>query len=450
MGRVVEALALAPSFAFVIIVGPDEHPHLARWLLLQALRRSRELAGLEVMQPMVLQEGLELTEVVAAAATPPVVFLYEPTHLCQGEREEQLSRLNLQRDALGELPLRLVYWCTRRGMEELRRFAPDLVHWRSLLQVIEPADLSVATLYDYLAWCLDTYEDEHPSNSEQTIHLPRDPFLVELRGGQKEVSGFLRLSVWVERRPCGVVVHSTLLTARQLVSPLARHYSLRAGRGERVPLPVVVEKNALDALLTGHLVPPALQRGVLPWWTSPEGVIVFVLLASDSAVHDPRFDRLRELGAKVFLFTSVGDAVPNDDWPLAGVAMTFDPFADSTDPLLVAARGLADLLESLFERSRLERFASDELSSQPSEGITVHSDGELRSLRLLQLDNKGTWGPLSRISERIAAALITTGRVDNAFFARLRALRPRARSEIERVEELFRRIPPHGPPATSS
>ena len=442
--RVAEALALARRFALVIVVGPDSHPHLTPWLLFRALGTSTALRDLAVLPPMVLHDDLDLTELVGDAA-PRVIILTEPAQLCLAEREDQLARLNLQRDRLGEFPLRLVYWCTHRGMDELRHVAPDLVHWRSLLIALDLSDLAISTRDDYLAWCLDTFGDERASCHGEDIHLPRDPLVAEFTPGWATIERVTRLSTWVTQQPRGIIFHSSLLSARHLVSPLAHHLALRAVRGEPVPLPVVAEPGELADVARGQLVPSSLQAEPLRWWDAPERALVFVIAASDSAPDTALLARLQDLAAKVFVVTAASDPTLSDDWPRALVAMTLDPFLDADDPVLVAARALADLLDSLFDPRRLDRFIRDEFEGQGHRDLLPRDDDGRWSTRLLRLDNQVTWGPLSRLSERVAAALVTTGRVDAAFFDRLCALRPRARPDIDRVRQLFRRIPPSEP-----
>ena len=438
--RIVEALALARRFALVIVVGPDAHPHLTPWRLFRALGASTTLRDLEVRPPIVLHDDLDLPGLVGDAVHPQVIILTEPTQRSLTEREDQLARLNLQRDLLGELPLRLVYWCTQRGMEELRHVAPDLVHWRSLLITLEPSDLSVSTPGDYLAWCLDNFLDERASAPGEGIHLPRDPLVAELTPRSSAIQKLERLSAWVDREPRGIILHSQLLSPRHLVGPLARHYALRAARGEAGPLPVVTQPSALAEVARGRLLPPSLQPEPIPWWDSPEGALVFALGAPDSPLDSALIARLQALGARVF-FTTSSDLTLEGAWPRALVLMTVDPFADARDPTLVAARALANLLDSLFTPTRLERFVRDEFAGQGL-GDLLPRDGDAGlSSQILRLDNGATWGPLSPLSERAAAALITTGRVDAALFDRLHALRPRARPEIDRVKQLFHQIP---------
>lgn len=212
-----------------------------------------------------------------------------------------------------------------------------------------------------------------------------------------------------------------------------------------MPLPVVAEPGELADVARGRLVPSSLQTEPLRWWDSPESALVFVVAASDSAPDSSLVDRLEELRAKVFVVTVTVDPTLSSDWPRALVMMTLDPFVDGEDPVLVAARALADLLDSLFDPRRLDRFIRDEFEGQGHRDLLPRSDDVRSSTKLLRLDNEATWGPLSRLSERVAAALVTTGRVDAAFFDRLCALRPRARPDIDRVRQLFRRIPPSAP-----
>lgn len=437
---ITEVLTLAPRFAFVIVVGPDDHPNLAQRVLVESLHA----AGLDIFASIPLHEGLDLPTLVSDADAPHVVVLSEPTQLCRSEREELLAGLNLQRDALAHLPLRLVYWCTRRGLEELRRVAPDLVHWRALLLALDHSDLQITTIRGYLAWRLDALDQldaaEHPVDKDETrpFSLPRDPLLIELPQPSR---GLLRISTWTEQQSRGLITYNSTLPPHRLVSALIRRHARHGLRSdeEHTPLPLLVEGDALAALLSGQLAPSELQPAPLPWWLWPHGAIVFIL-DSDIPFDPSHLEELERRGAKLFILSArdTSDRLPT--WPRALVMMTIDPFADAVEPELIAARSLADLLDALFDPARLNRFAADEFPL--GSDLTPRRSTQDRTLSLLDLGNGATWGPFSRFSERLAAALITTGRVTPAFFARLRMIRPRSRAEIEHVEQLFRQLPP--------
>lgn len=438
--NITEALTLARRFALVIVVGPDDHPNLAQRVLVESLHA----AGLDVFASTPLHEGLDLPALVADANAPQVVVLTEPTQLCRSEREELLAGLNLQRDALAHLPLRLVYWCTHRGLEELRRIAPDLVHWRALLLPLDPSDLHITTLRAYLTWRLDALDQldaaDHPADGDKghPFALPRDPLIIELPQSSR---GILRISTWTEQQSRGLIAHNSAIPPHRLVSALIRRHARRGLRSDQepAPLPLLVEIDALASLLSGQLAPSKLQPAPLPWWLWPHGAIVFII-DSDAPFEPSHLEELERRGAKPFILSTrdASDRLPT--WPRALVMMTIDPFADAGEPELIAARGLADLLDALFDPARLHRFATDELPT--GSDLTPRRSAQDRTLSLLDLDNGLTWGPFSRLSERLAAALITTGRVTPAFFARLRTIRPRTRAEIEHVEQLFRQLPP--------
>lgn len=444
---ITEALTLASRFALVIVVGPDDHPNLAQRVLVDSLHT----AGLAGIASIPLHEGLDLPALFADADAPHALILTEPTQLYRSEREELLAGLNLQRDALAHLPLRLVYWCTHRGLEELRRVAPDFVHWRALLLPLDPSDLQITTLRAYLAWRLDALDQldaaDHPSDGDEArpYALPRDPLLVELHQPESpharvKAGGMFRISTWTEQQPRGLIAYNAALSPHRLVSALIRRHARRGLRSDHpVPLPLLVESDALAPLLSGQLAPPQLQPAPLPWWRWPHGAIVFIL-DSDAPLEAAHLEELERRGAKPFILSAcdTNDRLPA--WPRALVMMTIDPFAGAFEPEHIAARGLADLLDALFDPARLQRFAADEFP--PGSDLTPRRSARDGALGLLDLDNGATWDPFSKLSERLAAALTTTGRVTPAFFARLRTIRPRAHAEIEHVEQLFRQLPP--------
>lgn len=403
--NIVDTILLAPRFALVVVVGPDDRPQLAQWTLHEQL----VAAGLEVLWHSLAEDGLSEC-IEGAQSEHPVVLLSEIDHLDRSEREELLVRLNLQRDAVGNLPARLVYWCSHRGIDELRRVAPDFLHWRSLLQELTVDDLPITGWRTYMAWCVDEYSERDDDRVREggTFAL-RDPWVHSSDIPFEAV----RFSMWVDMHGSGIVERRALMAdPRYPAKELARRWGLMALRGAPdIPLPVVATVAGLGDALR--------ERAELIDWPRND-MVVFIIdggepidTATLLAVHQQR-------RARVFVITSrASDWEAVLDWPCGKIVRDLDVFSPGLGPFSAALHALAEILSKLFDKAGLHHFMS---------GIHDLADGF--SLVREELTPRAQ-------AEQVVDWLLSSQYIDTKMFERLLELRPRSRAEIERVRQMF-------------
>lgn len=422
---IVDTVLLAPRFALVVVVGPDTRPQLTQRTLAWQL----EAAGLEVLWHTLTAEGSLLSEVVEHARTErPVVMLSEIEHLASAEREELLVRLNLQRDAVGELPVRVIYWCSHRGLDELRRFAPDLLHWRALLQALTPADLLISDWRTYLAWCIDEYceHDDDRVHTGGTLAL-RDPLLLEFN--EREATGIKPFSRWVVEHPCGVINRLPTQERRHPAKELAYRWAVAAPRGGSVPLPIILDVAEIDRLLTGWVSSGDVPSVVEPWCEWPGSRVVFVI-DDDGPVDAVGAARLLDRGFRTLIITPRYTAWTEAlGWPGTVVMAVLDPLSSGLGPSQAALRALVDLLLHLFDRGSLQRFAGTVIGAQAGEVIQIEDIPHTAAL-----------------ADHVVDLLVRHGRIETPLFDHLLALRPRSRADIERVLQMFVDLGRHAEP----
>ncbi len=413
---IVDTVLLAPRFALVVVVGPDPRPQLAQRTIAWQL----EAAGQEVLWHTPTAEGPLLVDVVERARTErPVVMLSEIEHLGAAEREELLVRLNLQRDAVGELPVRLVYWCSHRGLDELSRVAPDFLHWRALLQVLTPTDLAITDWRTYLAWCVDEYIEHDEDRVHQGGMLAlRDPLLAEFNN--REVTAMKPFSRWVVEHPYGVVNRLRTQERRYPAKELAYRWAVAALGGLSVHLPILVNVAEIKRLFADPAPFSDVPAVVEPWRGWPGSRVVFVI-DDDGPIDAAGATRLLERGFRTVIvtprYTDWADAL---GWPCAITMAVLDPLSPSLGPSQVALRSLAELLLRLFDRGTLRGVAVAVLGPDVAATIRVESASHAQAQ-----------------AESVVDLLAQHGRIDTPLFDWLLELRPRSRADIERVRQKF-------------
>lgn len=413
---IIDTILLAPRFALVIVVGPDERPHLAQRTLAWRL----EAEGQEVLWHTLTAESSLLADIVDHARTErPVVMLSEIEHLAAAEREELLVRLNLQRDAVGELPVRVIYWCSHRGLDELRRFAPDLLHWRALLQALTSTDLAISDWRTYLAWCVDEYRE----HDHDRVHLGgalalRDPPLAELN--EREVIAMKRLSQWVIEHPCGIVNRLRTQERRYPAKELAYRWAVSALRGGTVHLPILVDVAEIDRLLTAPPSTGDVPAVIEPWRGWPGSRVVFVI-DDDGPLDATGAAQLSERGFRTVIVTPrYTDWTNALGWPCAITMAVLDPLSPSLGPIQTALSALAGLLLRSFDRGSLHGFAVAVLGTDVGDATRVEDMPHAQAL-----------------AENVVDLLVRHGRIGSPLFDYLLTLRPRSRADIERVRQMF-------------
>ncbi len=414
---IVDTILLAPRFALVVVAGPDTRPQLAQRTIAWQL----EAAGLEVLWHTPTAEGPLLADVVERARTErPVVMLSEIEHLGASEREELLVRLNLQRDAVGELPVRLVYWCSHRGLDELRRVAPDFLHWRSLLQALTLADLAVTDWRTYLAWCVDEYTEHDDDRVHEGGMLAlRDPLLAEFN--DREVTAMKPFSAWILEHSFGVVNRLRTQERRYPAKELAHRWAVAGLRRSSVHLPILVDVDEIDRLLTDRALSRDIPFVAEPWRGWPGSRVVFIV-DDEGPIDAAGPVRLLERGFRTIVvtprYTDWKDAL---GWPCAITMAVLDPLSPSLGPSEAALRALSALLLRSFDRASLLGFAVAALG--PDVGMPIRAEDIASHAQVL--------------AENVVELLAQHGRIDTPLFDRLLALRPRSRDDIERVRQMF-------------
>ncbi len=353
----------------------------------------------------------------------PIIFIDGFEVLDEPERAERILEMNLQRDSWGQLGARVILWCDRATLDEVWRLAPDLLQWRSLIQSLEAADLSVFDPNSYLAWCIDAYrphgKDRIAIGSSVAL---AEPQVVDRSDPAADPVSF---SNWILGHRCSVV-SSGMGNDRDY--PAKAWCKTTAQRclfdSEDLPLPILLGESDLVQLLDGTLQLGAnpVERDLWPQIFAEEHV-VFVLdgptmidgeqLLAAAAVTHRRLIIVTQRDLQVL-------AEPSVNWPKAWILTSESPQSELPQDVPTQPReSLFNLLLSLFSADDLRRFVH---FAYPE--LTYELPGRTASSADLVFE------VISLVERR--------GLLDETFFRRLIELRARRRSEIEEVAGQFR------------
>jgi len=427
---IVDTLALSPGFCLVLVVGPTSQQTLAEWSLrlrLEPLSQELLLLDLRYAKP-------DLEGVLGSATTErPVVWIAGLEALPGEERAEVITSMNLLRDEWGRSGVRIVLWCDPQTLDDVWRYAPDLLHWRSLLQPLEPADLTVFDRRSYLAWCVDAFRESTTDRvyaggrlvAEQTLPIR----LVSNPKNQESID----FADWILARGHRVLLCPPTLDPRFPAKGSCRRLAqqLLSGRDE-LPIPVLVNMREVEMLLERAL-PLGSTPVVRTLWATifAEEHIVFVIDDLTSAYTEV-YERLVNAAlCRVIVVTSDLHRIPPSvEWAKA-IVVTID--LNSTrvlspevkDPALTGAPGpekeLYELLLVLFSADELRRF------------IAHHYPQVRDSLPGLSISQ-------AELAFSLTSILGRHGLIDTRFFELLSEMRPRRRADVERVAASFRAL----------
>lgn len=109
----------------------------------------------EVLWHRLDESGTDLAGSLQDATSEQTVLLVHGLEALEQERRRNVERgLNLGRDALTDLRSVVVFWIPTEELDDFRRIAPDLFHWRSHLAtaVHDEIEADLVTRWRYLKW----------------------------------------------------------------------------------------------------------------------------------------------------------------------------------------------------------------------------------------------------------------------------------------------------------
>ena len=417
---ILATLDLATKFAFIIVVGPDGYPELARWSLAVHLAAM----GQEVLWHSLADADLDLPALLERASSAnPVASGIEA--LSPEHRHARFARMNLERDVWGQFPVRVVLWCSTEHIDRLQHLAPDLFHWRSLIQPLTAPDLCVFDRTTYLAWLADDCAERSDDRVRRGGHmLLRDPLVVPMAAKDRGGGVAVPFSRWVQQHRRGLLHRAHTHDPRYPAKDLVRRLALRRLKGHiDSPYPLILSETQLHALAS-----MTLSLGPVRWtgagWRLIEAkdheVIIFTIV--DGSL--PSLLSTLALEYPHATWIAIGDG--DDSWWTRrpgwdhGIAL-----ADIDAPRLTASgeqtlSALAKLLRAMFAPRTLI-------------AVLTLLQGKDFSRRL----REATGNEDGDLMRRAAELLLTEGRISTEFFANLRALRPRHWQDIARVEQMF-------------
>lgn len=417
IAAILDALLLARGFCLVIAVGPAGSSTLARW----SLRARLQAASKEAIWHDLRTGELDVAAITERSTSGgPIILLAGLETLLEEERARCLASMNRRRDEWGAAAVRLVLWCEPRTLDAVWRHAPDLLHWRALLQVIEVADLPVYDVESYLAWCVDAYRER----SEDRVLVGGglvygEPLLVPLDDAGP---GAVDVSSWIGRNRRSLVNRGVAHDPRYPVKAWSQAAARRRLLDEEdLPLPILIYPRDVGPLFEGRLSLGATPIvGECARALMGEEHVIFVI--DDGGDVDPCWARRidDDTRGRWMIVSDRPEAwTGHFPWPQAVVMALLDPTTiDERRGDVRGALELARLLLALFSSAELRRFVD-------------HYHGDLAP------NLPASEASPSAFTSALVDLLLRRGQIDTLFFDRLRATRPRRRQEIDRVAELF-------------
>lgn len=418
---ILATLDLATKFAFIIVVGPDDYPELARWSLAVHLAA----IGQEVLWHSLADNDLDLLSLLErATSTNPVVIASGIEELSPELRETRFARMNLGRDVWGQYPVRVVLWCSAEHIDRFQHAAADLFHWRSLIQPLSAPDLCVFDRTTYLARLADDCAERSDDRVLRGGHtLLRDPLLLPLTAENTAGGAMIPFSRWASQHQHGLLRRSMPQDSRYPAKEFVRHLALRRLSGHLdAAFPVLLMASQLSCL-----APMALPSAPIEWrgegWhiVEPDVDTIIFVIDDGSAPQDPSTSVPPHERAAWIMITDHGEAWSErlPTWPRAIVMAIIDPLSirgSASDTF----QALAALLRELFTPPTFLRF------------LTIAIDEPFA-----QRVAEGPEGALQDGVERAIGRLLAKNHINTKFFDLLRALRPRQWQDINRVEQMF-------------
>lgn len=428
---ILATLDLATRFAFVIVVGPDDYPELARWSLAVHLTA----IGHEVLWHSLVDSDLDLPALLERAESQnPVVIASGIEALSPEHRHARFARMNLERDVWGQYPVRVVLWCSAEHIDRFQLLAPDLFHWRSLIQPLAAPDLCVFDRTTYLAWLADDCAERSDDRVRRGGHmLLRDPLVIPLEDRNKARGGAIPFSRWVREHRRGLLLRAPTQDPRYPAKHLVRTFALRRVEGDLdSPFPVLVPASQLADLSRMSLsVDPV--KWMSQGWTivAPDDEDAVIFVVDDGSLPADLSSLTTELPRPTWILLagdgeSWWDRLPG--WAHAVAMAIIDPLGmgGSADATLQA---LAALLRELFTPPTLVRFME-------------FAFGEEFAQRLREAPEERS-DDLAATGVRL---LLREGGISTELFEALRTLRPRRWQDISRVERMFIELAEQGDP----
>lgn len=413
IAAILDALLLARGFCLVIAVGPAGSSTLARW----SLRARLQAASEEVIWHDLRTGELDVAAITERSTSGgPIILLAGLETLLEEERARCLASMNRRRDEWGAAAVRLVLWCEPRTVDAVWRHAPDLLHWRALLQVIEVGDLPVYDVESYLAWCVDAYRERSEDRVllGSLVQLP-EPTLTPRTGGPPGM-GF---ATWTAKHRRSIIVRGAIgdptLPVRAWCHAAARR---RLDGAEDPPIPIWIRPGDIGPLSAGRIA-----LGETPVLDAVAHAVMrdeHIVIVDDDGVRaaPPGAPDLDDdtPGRWVILSEHPDVWARRYRWPWAVVSTGLD--ARVTEPALADAIERVDRLLEIFSSAELLRFAE---RFYPALAATLPDPRASREA----------------LTRRLVESLLVHGQIDTPFFDRLRAMRPRHREAIDEVAELF-------------
>lgn len=417
---ILATLDLATKFAFVIVVGPDEYPELARWSLAVHLA----VMGQEVLWHSLADSDLDLPSLLERASSAnPVVIASGIEDLSPELRQTRFARMNLARDVWGQYPIRVVLWCSAGHIDRFQHSAADLFHWRSLIQPISAPDLCVFDRTTYLAWLADDCAERSDDRVLRGGHmLLRNPLLLPLTAEKTASGEMIPFSRWASEHRHGLLLRSIPQDSRYPAKEFVRHLALRRLNGLDGAFPVLLTASQLSCL-----APMTLPSAPVEWrgegWNivEPDVDTTIFVIDDGSAPQDPSTSVPPHERARWIVITDHGEAwsacLPT--WPQAIAMAIIDPLSirgSASDTF----QALAALLRELFAPPTFLRFLAMVVDQPFAQSVADEPEGALQD-----------------VVERAIGRLLAKNRITTKLFDDLRALRPRQWRDINRVEQMF-------------
>ncbi|MGB1013305.1 MAG: hypothetical protein ACPG4T_04150 [Nannocystaceae bacterium] len=400
IAAICNTLQLADAGCVVVVVHSAGRSRLGQITVTHWLQE----AGFDV-QPL----GLTAIESLDALPAQSIVVLSGSQWLTPEQRTKRFAQLNIRRDQLLHAERKLVLWCTPEALEDLWQAAPDLVHVRSLLQVLEPEDTPVFNRSTYLAWCVDTYSDISTDRVLQAGgRMLRNPIVGDSGKFFNTFAHWLALhqrSILGRRPP-----QDPSYPARSWAEQSAAY---RLGGGQSA-IPVLLEASKLQATVRGSEplvdVPQHLDNTIILAWTGVVVCLIDDLVDGYEAIASTI--RASPIDRWCIVTNSVDTWKTHLGWPDAFVALIFDFLPDFVEFL-----ALHELVCELFTASSLGGF--------------IHHRYET----LAPVVDRGV--SLDDLARSFLGTLVAERKLDQHFFEFLLEVRPQHKARIEQVRTMF-------------